>query len=185
MNCLSSNLTSCPTPGLSDISATNISSNSATLNCSITTNVSFYGYYYTDGTNGVCHNNCTSVPSNSINISGLKPSTQYTYEVTLFCADPPGWGGWSCKGTFFTTSSNCPMTMNLIENHTSDGTYVALDTVNSIAIINSPHNITYKAEKAIHLNPNFEVKLGAIFTAIMEACQEAKLKVENFFSKSN
>ena len=56
MNCLSSNLSvNCPSAGLNEISATNITSTSATLSCSITNNVSFYAYSYTDGTTGVCY----------------------------------------------------------------------------------------------------------------------------------
>ena len=49
-------------------------------------------------------------------------------------------------------------------------TFVAKNTIQSTVSISESLNIGYKAGKTIILSPNFEVKAGATFYAMIEDC---------------
>jgi hypothetical protein len=65
--------------------------------------------------------------------------------------------------------------LNLSTNPDTDSTYHAWQGINSSAVIqqqnSNPLNIVYKAGSSISLQPNFEVKAGNTFSAIIEPCQ--------------
>lgn len=172
MNCLSvEEIINCPTPGHHEISVSNITGNSATLTCSISNNVSRYAFYYTDGNTGICYNNCAGLIANSINITGLSPSTLYFYEIVLRCSNS-GWGNWSCTGNFKTLGDNTCQGVNtsINGNPVASDTYIYSNTINSMGKISGGSNVTFQAGNSIGLEPGFNTLLGSTFSAIIGNC---------------
>ena len=114
--------------------------------------------------------NCNGVVSNSVNITGLQPSTSYSYEIVLYCTSPSGWGNWSCTGTFTTGSSGCPTNLNVgspvIDNHT----YQAGNSLESDATIPANFTVTFLSGQTITLLQGFIATATSNFIAKITTC---------------
>ena len=102
-NCLSATIAiACPTPGPEDMSVTNISSTSVSLNCSITSN-DYYDWAYREV--GETWIGLLGTSANSTTITGLQPGVNYEFSVVLYCNSCSCWGSWACENKAFTTSN--------------------------------------------------------------------------------
>lgn len=96
------NSTTCTAPTVSQLSATNLTSNSARLNCSVS-GVSTYDWAYRQvGASSWTDLSSTSV--NYTNISGLLANKQYEFKAVVRCSNN-AWSSWSSVKTFATTGS--------------------------------------------------------------------------------
>jgi len=117
---------SCATP--SALSATNITTNSATLSWSAVPGSVSYDVSYKPTTFCCWTNVATATPSTSINLTGLNYSTTYVWKVSTVCS----WSSSSlCRlATPFTTSSPCGTPSGLTStNITSSSTTVSWSAV--------------------------------------------------------
>ncbi len=98
----------------------------------------------------------------------------------------------SIDSTNFCVEQNAGICDSLIELHglIAEDVYQASHIIMSNGTIQSPDSTTFKAGSGVELNPNFEVELGASFSAEIEACMAAinrmlKLKLNSPDSDHN
>jgi hypothetical protein len=96
--------TSCPAPSLSQIFASNITSNSATLNGPTGFNATDYQYRTMGSASWIDLNSTTS---NFTTISNLLPNTTYEFRISVRCSNNI-WSNWSPAKSFVTIAANCP-----------------------------------------------------------------------------
>gem|GEM_PF-576382 len=95
----------CPAPSTAQISATNVTANSATLNCSLS-GYAQYDWRYRPSSAGTWIDlNSTSV--NYVQISNLAAATTYEFQVSVRCANG-SWSTWSGSKTFTTLNNSSP-----------------------------------------------------------------------------
>ncbi len=88
----------CTAPAPGQLSASNITENAATLNCSLTGVSAYYWRYRQQGTSSWV--DLGSTPGGSFPLSGLLPATTYEYQVAVMCNS--GQSDWSLTQTFTT-----------------------------------------------------------------------------------
>lgn len=109
----------CTAPTTSQISATNITSNSASMNCSLS-GVSKYDWRYRIyGSSNWTELNSTS--SSSVNLSGLSSGTTYEFQVGVLCSSGQ-WSVWSASKTFTTGSLSCAAPIGLYTSSITQNT---------------------------------------------------------------
>ncbi|MBE2207553.1 MAG: T9SS type A sorting domain-containing protein [Saprospiraceae bacterium] len=94
----------CNAPTAAQISATNISTTSAQLNCSIAGQSSYAWRYRLAGAA-----TWTTLPSTSVNstvVNGLSASSNYEFQVSIQCTNGV-WSDWSGAQTFSTAAAAC------------------------------------------------------------------------------
>ena len=95
----------CATPTTAQISASNIASTTATLNCSISGVVSYDWRYRLVATS--LWTNLTNTSSSSVNISGLDLASNYQFQVSVQCTAGGAWTAWSASSSFTTLNVTC------------------------------------------------------------------------------
>lgn len=97
----------CSPPALSQLSASNITSSSAVLNCSMS-NVQYYDWRYRI-VGAVSWTDLNGTPGNSVSITSLQANTTYEFQVSVRCTATQ-WSAWSVSKTFVTAAntSSCP-----------------------------------------------------------------------------
>lgn len=93
----------CTTPTTAQISASNIASTTATLNCSVAGVVSYDWRYRLVATS--LWTNLTNTSANSVNISGLDLASNYQFQVRVQCTAGGAWTAWSASQTFTTLAA--------------------------------------------------------------------------------
>lgn len=93
----------CATPTTAQISASNIASTTATLNCSVAGVVSYDWRYRLVATS--LWTDLTNTSSNSVNISGLDLASNYQFQVSVQCTAGGAWTAWSASKTFTTLAA--------------------------------------------------------------------------------
>ena len=101
--CLSGGGAVCSTPTTAQISASNIASTTATLNCSMSGVVSYDWRYRLVATS--LWTDLTNTSTNSVNISGLDLASNYQFQVSVQCTAGGAWTVWSASKTFTTLSA--------------------------------------------------------------------------------
>lgn len=99
----------CTAPTALQLSATNVGSNSARLNCSVTGVNAYDWRYRVSGTTTWTDIAATAV--NFADISGLAGSTTYEFQAMVQCGTV--WSAWSASQTFTTTGCTAPTLQQL------------------------------------------------------------------------
>lgn len=103
------NSTPCSSPTTSQISATNITSNSAQLNCSVSGVQTYDWAYRLVGASS--WTDLSSTTSNNVSISGLQANKQYEFRAAVRCNNNT-WSSWSAVKTFNTSGSSASAPAN-------------------------------------------------------------------------
>ena len=101
--CQSHSRAQCPAPTSSEVSVSDVSSNSATLHCSVATPVIFYNYRYRRTVDAAW--TTAFGPFSSSRIDGLYSESEYEYQVRVQCSifETSDWSA----SEFFTTVGGC------------------------------------------------------------------------------
>ena len=97
--------TVCTTPTVAQISASNIASTTATLNCSVTGVVSYDWRYRLVGSS--TWTDLTNTSTSSTSLSSLAASSNYEFQVAVQCTVGGTWSPWSASKTFTTLALVC------------------------------------------------------------------------------
>lgn len=95
----------CVTPTTAQITATNITSSTATLSCSLVGMVSYDWRYRLVGTS--LWTDLSNTSAASVNISGLSAASNYQFQVSVLCTAGGTWTAWSASKSFSTTAVAC------------------------------------------------------------------------------
>jgi len=106
-------ITTCVGPTVNQISASNITATTATLNCSLTGVVGYDWRYRLVG--ATAWTDLASTGTNTVNLTGLTASKNYEFQVTQQCVTGGAWLAWSASQTFTTLVAPCnpPTTMQI------------------------------------------------------------------------
>jgi hypothetical protein len=106
-------ITTCTGPTVNQISATNITATTATLNCTLTGVVGYDWRYRIVG--AASWTDLASTGTNTVNLTGLTSSKNYEFQVTQQCVTGGAWIAWSASQTFTTLVAPCnpPTTMQI------------------------------------------------------------------------
>ncbi len=69
-----------------------------------------------------------------------------------------------------TSCTSCPVNRNLNSNQIASGNYQASNSIKSATTVASNRTVNMQAGSFLQLNSSFEVKSGAIFSAIIDGC---------------
>lgn len=128
--CLSTSI-DCQSPGLNTMSTINTTSTSTRLICSLTSNVSFYGWGYKEAASMAGFTVVpTSTTTNYYDLTGLLPNTDYEFFVVLYCTGI-GWGSWSCGQSFTTAGTGGACTIGTYMNPCTTGDFIESFTFGS------------------------------------------------------
>lgn len=95
----------CTAPTTAQISASNITTSTATLNSSVTGVVGYdWRYRIVGGSTWTELNNTTA---SNINLSSLTAGSNYEFQVAVQCTEGGTWTAWSASNTFSTLSATC------------------------------------------------------------------------------
>lgn len=122
----------CSTPTTTQIAATSITSNSATLSCSLAGRVSYDWRYRLAGTS--LWTDLSNTSAASVNISGLSASTNYQFQVSVQCTAGGTWTAWSASKSFSTTTAACsaPTTDQISASNVGSGTILLSCTLTGL-----------------------------------------------------
>ncbi|WP_373551102.1 M12 family metallo-peptidase [Haliscomenobacter sp.] len=95
----------CTAPTTAQISASNLGTNTATLNCSVTGVVSYDWRYRLVG--GITWTDLTNTSTNNTSLSSLAASSNYEFQVAVQCTVGGTWSPWSASKTFTTLAAAC------------------------------------------------------------------------------
>ena len=98
-------ITTCVGPSVNQISASNITATTATLNCSLTGVVGYDWRYRLVG--AAAWTDLASTGINTVNLTGLTGSKNYEFQVTQQCVTGGVWIAWSASQTFTTLVAPC------------------------------------------------------------------------------
>jgi hypothetical protein len=131
--------TTCNAPTTAQLSASNITQTSATLNCTAPGNAWDWQYRVLGSATWTA---VTSSTNTFINLSSLSPATTYEYQGAVRCNGSNAWSTWSASKTF-TTSSNQGFSNNepcgaTVITPTIGCSLQGLSTVNATQTTNPP-----------------------------------------------
>jgi hypothetical protein len=95
----------CTAPSTAQISASNVSANSAILNCTLTGMASYDWRYRIVGSSSWI--DLAAGATNTASLSALSINTTYEFQVSVQCTTGGTWSAWSGSGTFTTISQAC------------------------------------------------------------------------------
>ena len=98
-------ITTCTGPTANQISASNITATTATLNCALTGAVGYDWRYRIVG--DATWTDLASAGTNTVNLTGLTASKNYEFQVTQQCVTGGAWIAWSASKTFTTLVAPC------------------------------------------------------------------------------
>jgi hypothetical protein len=106
-------ITTCVGPTVNQISATNVTATTATLNCALTGVVGYDWRYRIVG--AAAWTDLAFTGTNTVNLTGLTGSKNYEFQVTQQCVTGGAWIAWSASQTFTTLVAPCnpPTTMQI------------------------------------------------------------------------
>jgi len=103
LGCVPPGETSCTAPTIAQLNASNITTSSARINCTVTGVNAFDWRYRVAGT--TTWTDLASGASNFANLSGLAAGTTYEFQAQVQCGSV--WSAWSATQTFTTLSASC------------------------------------------------------------------------------
>lgn len=165
--CLTSDIP-CPTAAVSELSASNITNNSARLNCSKTEGISRYYFSYRKEGKDTWIEPGT-VTTNYVDIGSLDEGSNYSFDVAIYCIEANLWSPYSGTATFTTGSGECPSNVNFSTGTIASGTYISSDTITASATIEGGSEVYFSAPE-VYLYPNFGVNIQGILHIYMEGC---------------
>jgi hypothetical protein len=128
----------CAAPTSAQLSATNITSNSAKLNCSVSGVQTYDWAYRLVGASS--WTNLSSTTSNNVSISGLQANKQYEFRAAVRCNNSV-WSSWSAVKTFSTTGAGSSAPAN--------------DAVCNAISITAGSSCSYRAGATVGATPTF------------------------------
>lgn len=95
----------CNAPTVAQISASNLTANAATLNCSVTGVVGYDWRYRLVGSS--IWTDLTNTTTSSVNLGSLVAANNYEFQVAVQCTAGGTWTAWSASKTFTTLAASC------------------------------------------------------------------------------